>query len=117
MTPTNDAREGTIEVEHNGDTITVPTKFDVADVATYFGISEWPITVDRVFVYDGVLRAESFTGKQYVEVAYHPNGGHAYTTGAGWVADSATGVEPEDVHDRGIHNLGRTVWIREGVDG
>jgi len=106
----------TVEVEHNGDSIAVPTQFTVGDVATYFGVSEWPITVDRIFIYDGVIRAESFTGDQYVEVGYFPDAGHSDTLDAGWVADEHVSPTPEDVRERGIHSLGETIWVREEVE-
>jgi hypothetical protein len=106
----------TVEVEHNDDTIAVPTEFGVADVATYFGVSEFPITVDRIFEYDGHVRAESFTGDEYVEIGYFPDGGHSDTLDAGWIADGNIGVDPAEVRERGVHNLGGTLWVREGVE-
>jgi len=106
----------TVEVEYNGDTVAVPIGFGVSDVATYFGVSEFPITVDRIFEYDGHVRAESFTGDQYVEVGYFPDASHTDTIKSGWIADGNDGIDPAEVRDRGVHNLGETLWVREGVE-
>ena len=99
----------TVEVEHNGETIDVPTQFERGALAAWFGDVPDSFDVDRIFRFEGGLRAESYLGGgEWVEVVRHTDE-HRPTFNAqndrGWVAEIVNASENGD-------ETGETVWER-----
>jgi hypothetical protein len=100
----------TVEVEHNSETIEVPTTFDHSDLAAYYGSIPDEIRVDRIFVHDGVVRAEQYLGDaEWVEVGYYTRDDDRPGVDTGWVAEQIDDVHP----DQDANPPGETVWERE----
>jgi hypothetical protein len=92
----NTATDGTIVVEHDGVEHEVPRTFERGDLATWFGDVPDEIEVERVYYYDGHLRAEGRDGDDLVEVGYFPDAGREMTSRAGWVAEKP-GVSADNI--------------------
>jgi hypothetical protein len=104
----------TFETPDGSETVTVPETFERGDYDRYYGNvpDEWD--VERVFRYDGHLRAEALIGDEWVEAIYYSecdssvHGGNA----TGWVVDT---VRAGNVHAEG-DGPGETLWTAEGDD-
>jgi len=98
------------------ETIAVPTTFGQSDVVTCFGVSEFPITVDRISIYDERVYAESFSGDEFIEVGFFPKPEHPALGGheqGGWIATHLKAVDPADFREGRRTGVGTTVWLRE----
>lgn len=101
--------DSTIEVEHNGETIDVPTTFERSDLAAFFGGVPDSIDVDRVYILDENVRAESYQGDgEWIEVVYQTKECHPVDNASelGWVAEVLEGGA------HGAFAPGETVWER-----
>jgi len=101
----------TIEVEHNGETIEVPETLTRNDYAAYFGSVPDEFEVERVFVYEGNVRAEAYLGdNEWVEAIYQTEDSRPVTNASelGWVVETID-AEPSDV----TGHPGETVWVRD----
>lgn len=101
----------TVEVEHNSETIEVPTTFERSDLATWFGSipDEWD--VERVFVYEGNVRAEAYLGDEtWIEAIYQTEESAPVFNASelGWVVDTID-APAETEYDR----PGETLWERD----
>ena len=76
----------------------------------YGGVPD-EIRVDRIFRYEGVVRAEmQIEGDNWVEVGYFRDDDFRPGTETGWVAQHINAPAPEDSVDRGP---GETLWTRD----
>jgi hypothetical protein len=97
---TNQAIPETVDVEHNGETISVPTTFELKDLETYFGSmpDEWEI--DYIFEYDGALRTGVYISEtEWVETVLHTDEYHETNqahTERGWVGETIEDVDEAD---------------------
>jgi len=100
----------TVEVEHESETIEVPTAFDRNDLAAWYGSIPDNIRVDRVYIYEDVLRAEQYMGdSEWVEVGYYKSGDERPGVETGWVAEQIENAHPPE----DVEAPGKTVWERE----
>lgn len=100
------------DVPDSDETITVPTHFDRADdVSTWFGGVPDDWDVDRVYRYDGHVRAETYLGAGvWVEAIYvAERGDHTDTLDTGWVVDEVEAGHPAERDGE----LGSTIWQRD----
>lgn len=103
----------TVEVEApNGETIEVPLTFERGDLSAWYGSVPDEFEVDRIFLYDGVLRVERQDVDEWVEVGYFTEDDFRPGTETGWVAETLD-VEP----DEGSIEVGDTLWSREEQGG
>jgi len=103
----NTNADDSIEVEHNGRTLTVPTTFERTDLSAWYGSVPDEIRVDRVFVYDGVVRAEQ-QDSPWVEIGYFTKDDFRPGTDTGWVAEQL------DIDaDAESEEPGETLWARD----
>lgn len=102
----------TVAVEYNGETIDVPTTFEIGDLAAYFGSVPDEFDVDRIFEHEGALRVEAYLGdEEWVEAVLHTDEWHETFNAhndRGWVADTIN-AGPRDEYD----DPGETLWERE----
>lgn len=100
----------TVEVEHNGETIDVPTQFSRADLAAWFGNVPESFDVDRIFRFEDGLHVEAYLGDgEWVEAVRHTDDHHPTFNAQndrGWVAEIVDAPEDGD-------NPGATVWEAE----
>ena len=104
----NITAEDSIDIEHNGETLTVPTTFARSALSAWYGTVPDEIRVDRIFVYDGVVRAEQ-QGVPWVEVGFFTEDDFKPGTDTGWVAEELD-INPTEVSEEGP---GETLWMRE----
>lgn len=97
-----------VEVEHNGETIEVPSTFERTELATYFGGVPESFEVDRAFIFEDNVRVESYQGDgEWVEATYQTEESAPIFNASelGWVAEIVDA--PEDGEEPG-----ETVWER-----
>lgn len=107
------------EVNHNGETIEVPTTFDRTELAAWFGGVPESFEVDRIFQFEGGLRVESHIGDgEWVEAVRHTDDHHPTFNAQndrGWVAEIVQGGEedPDYPNEEDTDRYpGETVWVR-----
>lgn len=100
----------TVEVEHNNETIAVPTTFEQSDYAAYFGDVPESFDVERIFELEGALRVEAYLGNDtWVEAVLHTDDWHETFNAKndrGWVVETVNA--PEDGE-----TPGDTLWEAE----
>lgn len=100
---------GTVEVEHGGETHEVPWEFNRSELSAWYGSVPDEIRVDRIFVYDGVLRAEMCVEDgEWVEVGYFTDEDFNPGVDTGWVAQRLDNTAETDVSE----GPGETLWSR-----
>lgn len=102
------ADDGSIELEHNGRTLTVPRTFKKTELAAWYGGVPDEIRVDRIFVYDGVVRAEQ-QDSPWVEVGHFTEDDFRPGNETGWVAEKLDIAADTDTND----GPGETLWVRD----
>lgn len=103
----NTTPDDSIKVEHNGRTLTVPTTFESTELAAWYGSVPDEIRVDRIFRYDGVVRAEQHD-VPWVEIGYFGDDDFRPGTETGWVAQELD-INPAEVGE----GPGETIWVRD----
>jgi len=99
-----------VEVEDRDEKLTIPQTFNRNDLSAWYGSVPDEIRVDRVFRYDGVVRAEMHVeNDEWVEIGYFRDDDFKPGTDTGWVAERVKGTENTD-DDNGP---GETLWARE----
>jgi len=107
MTTTSQADGGEVEVEYDGQAVTVPTTIRRSDLAGYFGSVANTCPVEYIYVYDGRLRAEGQADETTRVIAtYRPD--RVDSVGGGWdgwgaelVDGAAEGTPPNTLWERG----------------
>jgi len=85
---------GQVEVEYDGQTVTVPTTIRRSDLSGYFGSVTNTCPVEYIYVYDGSLRAEGQADETTRVIAtYQPDRVASVESGwDGWEAELADGT-------------------------
>jgi hypothetical protein len=97
---------GQVEVEYDGQTVTVPTMFRKSDLSNYYGSVPDSCPVEHVYVYDGRLRAEAQIDETTAVVAtYRPDRVDSIESGwDGWSAEffdkTGRGTPPNTLWER-----------------
>jgi len=105
---TVESKENKIEVQYNDETIEVPKTLTYNDYAAYFGNVPDEFDVERVFIYEGNIRAEAYLGDdEWVEAIYQTEDSSPVTNASelGWVVQTID-AEPSDV----TGHPGETLW-------
>lgn len=98
----------TVTVEHNGSQVETPLTFERSDLATWFGAVPETFDVERVFIYEGTVRAEAYLGEEtWVEVVHQTEESAPvdFASELGWVANTLSAPGPGATEDPG-----ETVW-------
>ena len=105
-----------VEVEHDGEIIEVPTTFERNELAAWFGSVPESFEVDRVFIFEGNVRVESYQGNgEWVEAVYQTEESAPVFNASelGWVAEIVDGSEdPDYPNEEDIESYpGQTGWV------
>jgi len=103
----NITADDSIEIKHNGETLTVPTTFTRSDLSAFYGGVPDEIRVDRIFVYDGIVRVEQ-QATPWVEIGHFTADDFRPGTETGWVAE-VLDIDP----DPSCEAPGETLWVRD----